>query len=64
MKIEKRIILTTEMKDRKNKGYKYVVTYNNTDKFLYFKDRFFKTEKGAIQFYESLSTEMRSIYSL
>lgn len=43
----------------KNRGYHYIVTYNNTNEFLNFTDRFFKTEIGAKKFYNNLSCDKK-----
>lgn len=64
MTIEKRAILTDDMKRMKSKGYKYVVTYNNTEKFLTFKDLFYKTKEAAVKKYESLTCGMKKIQEL
>lgn len=45
----------------KNRGYKFVVTYNNTSEFLYFIDRFFKTKNGAERFYNNLFCDKKDL---
>lgn len=43
----------------RNKGYIYLITYNNTDELFYFIDRFFKTEAGAKKFFNSLKCDKK-----
>ncbi|MGL5315847.1 MAG: hypothetical protein ACRC92_21510 [Peptostreptococcaceae bacterium] len=64
MLIEKRISLTSEMKYRKGKGFKYIVSYNDTEKFLVFKDKYYRTIEGALRFYNKLSCGMKNINEL
>lgn len=64
MDIKKRVFLTTKMKNKKIEGFNYVVSYNDTDKFFTFKDKFFKSEKKALEFYNTLSTNLKTIYYL
>lgn len=64
MRVEKRVVLTKEMELRKNQGYKYVVTYNNTDELFTYKDKYYKTLKGAEKFYQSLNCELKNIFEL
>lgn len=53
--------LQTTKKYMKMQGYKFIVTYNNTDNFLYFVDRFFKTKAGAEKFYNKLSCDKKDL---
>lgn len=64
MKIEKRVFLTNEMAWKKREGFKYVVTYNNTDIFFRFIDAFFKRKKEAVEFYGNLNLNLKSIHEL
>lgn len=64
MEIMKQAVLTYEMEYRKRLGYKYVVTYNNTDKMFVYKDKFYKTLNGAKKFYDSLDTGRKMIREL
>lgn len=64
MEIMKQAVLTYEMEYKKRSGYKYVVTYNDTNKFLIFKDKFYKSMNGALKFYDSLKTDKKVIREL
>lgn len=45
-------------------GYKFRVTYNDTDKFFVFKDKYYKTEKSAMKFITNLQEKGIGMYSL
>lgn len=45
----------TEIKEvMRANGYKYRISYNDTDRFLVFNDKFYKTEKKAREFYNKM----------
>lgn len=64
IKVETRVVLTREMRYKKSQGFGYVVTYNDTDKFFTYKDKYYKTFKGAKRFYDSLTCELKTIQAL